>query len=192
MRGIRLLAFVAACVTAASCSSNAIMGGTGGQNGGGDGGSGAGGSGAGGNTGTIDGGPKDGGQAGSGGKAGAGGQGTGGEFAATGGKSGAGGQSGAGGSDCSPACAASAVCVGTGIQGGVIFFADGGVCPPGRHVENNFCVQDLTFTCMPIPSGCNGTSTCACASSLCNTDGSAGRVCATPRAGELTCVQQVP
>jgi hypothetical protein len=177
MRGIRLLVFVAACVTAASCSSTAIMGGTGGQNGGGDGGSGAGGTGAGGsslggNTGTIDGGPKDGGQAGSGGKSGAGGQ------------SGIG---GAGGSDCSPACSSGSVCVGTGLEGGAVFFPDGGVCPPGRHVENNLCVQDLSFACMPIPSGCNGTATCACASSLCN-----GRVCGTPRPGELTCLLLVP
>jgi hypothetical protein len=155
MRGIRLLAFVAACVTAASCSSTSNIGGTGGA---GDGGSGAGGSGQGG----------------------------------AGGQSGTGGQGDAGSSDCSPACGSGLVCVGTGVQGGAVFLADGGVCPPGRHVQGIICIQDLTFTCMPIPSGCNGNVTCSCASSLCNTDGGLGRVCATPQPGELTCVLEAP
>ena len=88
---------------------------------------------------------------------------------------------------CNPACGTGSVCVGTGTEGGAIFFPDGGVCPAGRHVSNGFCVQDLTFACMPIPSGCNGTATCACASSLCN-----GRFCRVPSAGELDCVLQVP
>ncbi len=88
---------------------------------------------------------------------------------------------------CTPACGAGSVCVGTGTQGGAVFFADGGVCPPGRHVENNRCVQDLTFACMPIPSACNGNATCACASSLCN-----GRSCGAPSPGEITCILAVP
>ena len=93
-----------------------------------------------------------------------------------------------GATDCNPACGSGSVCVGTGIQGGAIFMPDdAGVCPAGRHVESGFCLQDLTFACMPIPSGCNGAATCACASSLCN-----GRTCNVPSPGEMTCVLQVP
>lgn len=93
--------------------------------------------------------------------------------------------SGAG--DCQPACGTGSVCVGTGVQGGAVFFADGGACPTGRHVDHGLCLQDLTFACMPIPGGCNGTATCVCASSLCN-----GRICGAPSAGELTCILAVP
>lgn len=106
---------------------------------------------------------------------------------ATNGVSDAGPDATASSTDCHPACGSGSVCVGTGTQGGAVFFADGGVCPPGRHAQGGICVQDLAFTCMPIPSGCNGAATCACASSLCN-----GRLCSTPTLDELTCILAVP
>jgi hypothetical protein len=189
MRAISLGTLVAVCLFATACSStmtsNGGQGGQVGSGGAGDGGhqTGAGGSGTGG--------------AGKGGT-GAGGAGTGGTGAGgagSGGHTGVGGHSNdagqdatAGMSDCNPACGSGSVCVGTGIQGGAIFLPnDAGVCPAGRHVENGFCLQDLTFACMPIPSGCNGAATCTCASSLCN-----GRTCGTPTLDELTCIQFVP
>jgi hypothetical protein len=179
MRAISLSTVFAACLLAAACSSTGINnGGQGGQvgsGGAGDGGhqTGAGGAGAGG--------------AGTGGT-GAGGAGSGGHTGVGGHSNDAGQDATAGRSDCNPACGSGSVCVGTGIQGGAIFMPnDAGVCPAGRHVENGFCLQDLTFACMPIPSGCNGAATCTCASSLCN-----GRTCGTPTLDELTCIQFVP
>ena len=158
MRAIRVWALVAACVTAAACSSSASNS---------DGGQG--GAGSGGNTGA-------GGVTSSGGHTGAGG------IAVDGGPDGM-----MASSSCNPACGGGSVCVGSGTQGGAVFFPDGGVCSPGRHVSNGFCVQDLSFACKPIPNGCNGTATCACASSLC-TAGS----CSAPSAGELDCILAVP
>ena len=122
--------FVAVCLVAAACSST--MTGNGGQGGQ----IGSGGAGDGGHQ-TSDGGN------GAGGNIGVGGHAT-----------DAGPDATAGTTDCHPACGSGSVCVGTGIQGGAVFFADGGVCPAGRHVENGICLQDLTFACMPIPSGC--------------------------------------
>ena len=43
----------------------------------------------------------------------------------------------AGTTDCNPACGSGSVCVGTGVQGGAVFFADGGVCPAGRHAQQH-------------------------------------------------------
>ncbi len=162
---------VAACVTAAACSSSASKG-DGGQGGAANGGN----SGSGGVT-------------SSGGHTGAGG------VTSGGGNTGAGGGNPVDGgadammasSSCHPACGSGSVCVGSGSQGGAVFFPDGGVCPPGRHVSNGFCLQDLTFACKPIPSGCNGTATCTCAASLCT----AG-FCSVPSAGELDCILAVP
>lgn len=176
MRAIRGWAWIGLFVIAAACSSTSSNGDAG------QGGSGTNGQGGGGAT-------------GQGGSQGAGGSGHGGS-----GQGGATVDGGAGGhavdaspdstsaaTGCNPACGTGSVCVGTGTEGGAIFFPDGGVCPTGRHLSGDFCVQDLTFACMPIPSGCNGTATCACASSLCN-----GRFCRVPTAGELDCVLQVP
>src|SRR3954470_9305471 len=166
MRAISLSALVSLCLVAAACSSTATsndgQGGQVGSGGAGDGGH-QGGAGGTGNT-------------------GAGGAGTGGHA------SDAGTDATAGMTDCNPACASGSVCVGTGTQGGAVFFADAGVCPAGRHAQGNICIQNLTFACMPIPSSCNGTATCACASSLCNGHGS----CGAPSPGELTCILAVP
>jgi hypothetical protein len=102
---------------------------------------------------------------------------------------GSGGLGGAGGaSDCNPECPAESVCVGSGIQGGAVFFADAGVCPQGRHAQGNICVQDLSYSCMPLPSACNGTVTCSCAGSLCP----ASHTCSVQQPGELTCIEAVP
>ncbi len=62
------------------------------------------------------------------------------------------------------------------------------MCPQGRHAQNNICVQDLTYTCMPLPSACNGTVSCSCAASLC----ASSHTCSVQDAGELTCIQAVP
>jgi hypothetical protein len=130
-----------------------------------------------------------GGTGGSGGAAGA----DGGAAGADGGAAGAdGGTAGAdGGMTCSPGCGAGSICVGTGTEGGAIKVAnDAGVCPSGTHATGigSLCTNDLSYACMPIPSGCNGTVTCACASSLC----AASHICRGPSDGVLTCVQQVP
>ena len=132
---------------------------------------------------------------GQGGQVGSGGSGNGGQTGAGGegaGGSGAGGAIAdagpdAAGTDCHPACGSGQICVGSGVQGGAVFFADGGVCPAGRHAQGQICVQDLTWACKALPSGCNGTATCACASSLC-TQGS----CNVPSPDELTCILAVP
>jgi hypothetical protein len=168
MRAISLGALVSVCLVAVACSSTANNGGQGGQVGSGGTGDGGHPSGAGGN--------------------GTGGNGAGGDIGLLGGHSGDAGPDAANVTDCHPACGSGSVCVGTGVQGGAVFFADGGVCPAGRHAQGDICVQDLTFACMPIPSGCNGTATCACASSLCNGHGG----CGAPSPGELTCILAVP
>ena len=69
-----------------------------------------------------------------------------------------------------------------------MFFADAGVCPAGRHAENNICVLDLSYQCMPIPSACNGTVTCDCTvSALCGT-----RPCLSATATEIRCILLAP
>jgi len=129
-----------------------------------------------------------GGTGGAGGGTGGAGAGTGGAGAGTGG---AGGQAGAGGStDCNPPCTGQTVCVGSGIEGGVLVFpGDGGVCPSGRHLQGNTCASNLTYACEPIPSGCNGAVTCSCASaSLCTSQ----QICSMLGANEITCVLAAP
>ncbi|MES1206331.1 MAG: hypothetical protein ABUS79_10380, partial [Pseudomonadota bacterium] len=206
MRSVPVLAFVvvASMVLGGCGSSPGPAGGTGGTGGtttGGTGGSATGGAGgvggsAGGHTGGASG---NGGQAGAaagghGGQAGAGGTGGGGGSAAGGQAGGAaaghggGGHGGANATDCTPACATGSICVGTGTQGGAVFLADAGVCPAGRHAENNICVQDLFYQCMPIPAACNGTVSCSCAApTLCG-----GRTCLSATAIEIRCVLEVP
>lgn len=117
---------------------------------------------------------------------GTGGSGTGGSGTGTGGS---GGQGGGGGMTCSPACGSGSICVGTGIEGGALFMPDdAGLCPSGRHPSGNICETDLAYACMPIPAGCGGTVTCACASSLCP----ASHACQGPSGGILTCIEAVP
>ena len=134
---------------------------------------------------------------GSGGKGGSGGAaGTGGASGGSGGKGGGGGAAGAGGASgagggmtCSPACGSGSICVGTGTQGGAFIMPnDAGVCPSGRHLVGNNCVSDLAYACMTIPTGCAGTVTCACASSLCPTQ----HACGEPSGGILSCIESVP
>lgn len=117
---------------------------------------------------------------------GAGGSATGGAAGGAGGEAGQAGTSGS--TDCNPACGAGSVCVGSGIEGGAVFLADGGMCPPGRHLQGNACVQDLSYACMPIPSGCNGTVSCSCAGTLCATL----HTCNVQSPGEITCIEAVP
>ena len=96
-----------------------------------------------------------------------------------------------GGTSCSPACGTTSICVGTGVEGGAVVFAnDAGVCPDATHPSGvgNLCARDLSFACKPIPAGCAGTVTCACASSLCPTS----YTCGGPSNGVLTCVLQAP
>ena len=98
---------------------------------------------------------------------------------------------GDGGMSCSPACGVGSICVGTGTEGGAIKTAnDAGVCPSGTHPTGtgSICTNDLSYACTPIPSGCNGTITCACASSLCP----ASHQCQGPSDEGLTCIEQVP
>ncbi len=109
------------------------------------------------------------------------------------GGSASGGSGGAGGGNCTPACLTGSVCVGTGTEGGALIMPnDAGVCPAGSHPSGGtvaFCERDLAYGCQPIPAGCNGTITCACASTLCP---SGPYTCQTPSAGELDCVELVP
>jgi hypothetical protein len=160
MRSTLLVALVAASALALAGCGSSSGGGTGGA-GGGTGGAGGGTGGAGGGTGGA------------------------------GGGAGGGGQAGAGGStDCNPPCTGQTVCVGSGVEGGVLVFpGDGGVCPSGRHLQGNTCASNLTYACEPIPSGCNGTVTCSCASaSLCTSQ----QICSMLGANEITCVLAAP
>jgi hypothetical protein len=110
-----------------------------------------------------------------------------------GGGAAAGGNSGTGGAGaattCSPACGSGSVCVASGVTGGaVVVVNDAGTCPNGYHATGGgSCTQDLSYTCMPIPSGCGGTVSCTCASSLCAT-----RMCDGYSNGLLSCVDLVP
>jgi hypothetical protein len=124
-----------------------------------------------------------GGTGGTGGSTGQGGSATGG--------TGAGGQSA---TDCSPACPTDQICVGTGTQGGAVVLPVDGGCPAGSHITDPggavaFCERDLAYTCAPMPSACNGTLACACATSLCPTGPYS---CQVASARELLCVEQVP
>jgi hypothetical protein len=114
------------------------------------------------------------------------------------GGSGAGGSSGLGGSnatDCSPPCQTDQICVGTGTEGGAVIMPnDAGVCPAGSHVTDPgggvaFCQRDLAYACAPMPSSCNGTLACACATATCPSGPYSCQV-AGPR--ELLCVELVP
>jgi hypothetical protein len=109
------------------------------------------------------------------------------------GGSGTGGSGGAGGGNCTPACGTGSACVGTGTVGGAIITPnDAGVCPTGSHLAGgtaSFCEADLNYGCQPIPAGCNGTLTCACAGTLCP---SGPYSCQVQSSGELTCVEAVP
>jgi hypothetical protein len=92
---------------------------------------------------------------------------------------------------CNPACGSGSVCVGTGTSGGAIIVAnDAGVCPPGTHPTGfeNRCDNDLGYACQPIPAGCNGTVTCACASSLC----ASLHTCQSASNSGVTCLELVP
>lgn len=80
------------------------------------------------------------------------------------------------------------MCVASGTQGGAVFFADAGVCPPGRHPVDNICLQDLDYQCMPIPAACNGTVTCDCAKALCGNT----RPCLSANATEVSCILLAP
>jgi hypothetical protein len=94
-----------------------------------------------------------------------------------------------GGQTCSPACGSGSICVGSGTEGGAVIMPnDAGVCPAGRHLAGNACVNDLSYACKAIPAGCGGTVTCTCASSLCPTS----YMCQGPSNGVLTCVLAVP
>jgi hypothetical protein len=94
-----------------------------------------------------------------------------------------------GASGCNPACTSGEVCLRAQTIGGAIFYVDeAGACPPMRHPEGNLCVQNPTFSCAPIPSGCGGTPTCACASPLC----AAPCNCTDASAAEIDCVCFAP
>jgi hypothetical protein len=117
----------------------------------------------------------------------------------TGGATGTGGHGGTGGggagggsaSGCVPACGPGNVCVGSGTEGGAIIVPnDAGVCPTGTHPAGGTpttCQNDLSYACKPLPSGCNGTLTCACATAICSDP-----ICQVVSATELTCIQAVP
>ncbi|HVT07015.1 MAG TPA: hypothetical protein VHO67_06140 [Polyangia bacterium] len=203
MRSVSVLAFVAASsMLLGGCGSSpgpstgsAGTGGsaTGGSAAGGSstGGSGglAGASGGGGQAGAGPGGR--GGQAGggmAGGHAGGGGTAAGGQAGGAAAGNGGGGQGGANTTGCTPACAAGSICVASGTEGGAVFLADAGVCPAGRHADNNICVQDLSYVCRPIPAACTGAVTCSCAAP----DVCGGRPCTSATATEVRCVLQVP
>ncbi len=90
---------------------------------------------------------------------------------------------------CSPVCGSGTICVATGTEGGAVIMPDdAGVCPSGRHLSGDFCVNDLAYACLAIPAGCAGTVTCACASSLCP----ALHLCGEPSGGILSCIEPVP
>jgi hypothetical protein len=120
------------------------------------------------------------------------GGGTGGQGGTTAGKGGSGGASA---TDCNPACQTDQICVGTGTEGGAVIMPnDAGVCPAGSHVSDPggglaICQRDLAYTCAPMPSACNGTLACACATSLCP---SGPYSCQVASARELLCVELVP
>jgi hypothetical protein len=179
MRIPSLLVAALAIALGAGCSS------TSGSTDGGSGGNGSGGSsGTGGNAATG------GSSGGTGGQGGAGDSiGTGGSVGTGGGSGGQGGQGGQALMTCSPACGSGSICVATGTEGGVQIFAnDAGVCPTGRHLSGQTCINDLAYACMTVPAGCAGTVTCACASSLCP----ALHSCQGPSAGILSCIELVP
>lgn len=120
---------------------------------------------------------------GTGGSSGLGGQG--------GSAQGTGGSGGAVATDCAPGCSTGKVCVGSGVEGGVLLIPnDAGVCPDGYHVSGNFCQHDLSYACQPMPSACNGTLDCTCASTLCPSSG--GYSCQVASASELLCVLLAP
>ena len=117
--------------------------------------------------------------------------GTGGTSGQGGTNAGTGGSGGAGASDCSPPCQTDQICVGTGTEGGAVIMPnDAGVCPAGSHPSSTgtltFCQRDLSYACAPMPSSCNGTLACDCATSLCPYS------CQVASNRELLCVELVP
>lgn len=89
---------------------------------------------------------------------------------------------------CNPACGAGETCVRNQLNGGAqMLVSDAGTCPPDYHVNGNFCQRNPTYTCKTTPASCNGTATCACASSLCD-----GSQCVGASTGQLDCELNAP
>ncbi len=64
---------------------------------------------------------------------------------------------------------------------------DAGVCPNGTHSTGCCDNTTTTYACAPIPSSCNGTLACPCASTLCQCGG-----CNLADAGVLECACLYP
>ena len=101
---------------------------------------------------------------------------------------GSGGGTGGPGACGDQSCGTGEVCVRHQTQGGPCFLSDGG-CPPGRTLAGQCCVADPVYGCVPRPSACVSTLTCACAAAaLCN----AGQTCTMPSVNEIDCTLLAP
>ena len=93
-----------------------------------------------------------------------------------------------GGADCSATpCPPGDVCVVQNDTGGPCLLSDGGACPPGYMLQGMCCVlNSTTYTCMPLPSGCNGVPSCGCAAQLCQC------MCTGASGNDLDCMCAFP
>ena len=92
-------------------------------------------------------------------------------------------------------CKAGELCVEHLLEGGAVFVADAGRCPPGRVLAPGgpggagICVQPPSYACEVLPSACgSATAHCTCARSLC---GSAN-LCEDVSPAFMRCTLQAP
>jgi hypothetical protein len=86
-------------------------------------------------------------------------------------------------------CAATEVCVRTQFSGGACMMPGDAGCPAGTSFTGACCTQDPSWACAPLPSGCGGTPTCACAAStLCQP----AYTCTTTGSSEIDCTLLAP
>jgi hypothetical protein len=92
-------------------------------------------------------------------------------------------------------CAASEACVASRTIGGAITFpGDGGICPGGSHVENQYCMANFAYRCVAQPGCAAGEINCTCGT--CPTGFSGCRAPAMSQwldaDAELVCEQYAP
>jgi hypothetical protein len=100
---------------------------------------------------------------------------------------------------CNPPCASGSICIRDQVLGGPLVLPeqgpDGGLaCPTGRHVENDQCVNDPTFTCMGAPHclGIQWACTTQCLSQFCTQQQSCMYQCKSATPGQVNCECDVP
>jgi hypothetical protein len=100
-----------------------------------------------------------------------------------------------GSSACDAGCSGGTVCVRYQAVGGYPFPPnDAGGCPSGKVLapeDPRGCWPAPTFACLPWPSDCGATPSCACAAAICAVN-TGFNACAAGQGSDLSCVEYLP